>query len=164
MLAAMSHKALLVLECMLVAVVMGACSGGTQTADSPAPEAKVEVELSPTEESRKPEPTKPHTPYKIAPPTTPTQVSHALPTTPSKTAELTSTSTQSSDLTQIAQPTEFVSSKDYGEFDIGLRIQFQAAVDNEFSTLEEKAGISVAVYTDGTVSYTHLTLPTNREV
>ena len=29
-----------------------------------------------------------------------------------------------------------------------MRTQFQAAVDNEFSALEEKAGISVAVYTD----------------
>ena len=31
---------------------------------------------------------------------------------------------------------------------MGLRTQFQAAVDNEFSALEEKAGISVAVYTN----------------
>ena len=68
--------------------------------------------------------------------------------TPTKAAEPTATPTQSPGLTQIAQPTEFVSSKDYGEFDMGLRTQFQAAVDNEFSALEEKAGISVAVYTN----------------
>mgnify|MGYP000232838503 CR=1 FL=1 len=69
--------------------------------------------------------------------------------TPTKAAEPTATPTQSPGLTQIAQPTEFVSSKDYGEFDMGLRTQFQAAVDNEFLALEEKAGISVAVYTNG---------------
>jgi CubicO group peptidase (beta-lactamase class C family) len=70
---------------------------------------------------------------------------------PDKAAEPTATPTQSPGLTQIAQPTEFVSSKDYGEFDVGMRTQFQAAVDNEFSALEEKAGISVAVYTNETL-------------
>ena len=34
------------------------------------------------------------------------------------------------------------------EFDTGFRTLFQIAVDNEFLALEEKAGLSVAVYTD----------------
>ena len=56
--------------------------------------------------------------------------------------------TQIPNITQIRKPTEFVSSKDYMEFDTGLRTLFQVAVDNEFLALEEKSGLSVAVYTD----------------
>ncbi len=56
--------------------------------------------------------------------------------------------TQIPDITQIRKPTEFVSSKDYREFDTDLRALFQVAVDNEFLALEEKSGLSVAVYTD----------------
>jgi len=60
-------------------LVLVACGGGTQTADTPSPEAKVvakvEVEPSPTKEPPKPEPTKPPT-FKISPtnaPATPTR-------------------------------------------------------------------------------------------
>ena len=56
--------------------------------------------------------------------------------------------TQIPDITQIRKPTEFVSSKDYREFDTDLRALFQVAVDNEFLALKEKSGLSVAVYTD----------------
>ena len=56
--------------------------------------------------------------------------------------------TQTPVITQIGKPTEFVSSKDYSEFDTNLRALFQVAVDNEFLALEEKSGLSVAVYTD----------------
>ena len=67
---------------------------------------------------------------------------------PANTPVPTTKSTQLPDITQIRKPTEFVSSKDYREFDTGLRTLFQVAVDNEFLALEEKAGLSVAVYTD----------------
>ena len=67
---------------------------------------------------------------------------------PTKTPVPTTKPTQLSDITQVGEPTEFISSKGYIEFDTGLRTLFQTAVDNEFLALEEKAGISVAVYTD----------------
>ena len=69
-------------------------------------------------------------------------------TEPRNTPAPTTKPTQLPDITQIRKPTEFVSSKDYREFDTGLRTLFQIAVDNEFLALEEKAGLSVAVYTD----------------
>ena len=80
-----------------------------------------------------------------APATKPTQSPESGPkNTPAPTTK----PTQFPDVTQIRKPTEFVSSKDYREFDTGLRTLFQTAVDNEFLALEEKAGLSVAVYTD----------------
>mgnify|MGYP001234312521 FL=1 len=79
------------------------------------------------------------------PTTDPTNTPRSGPTnTPAPTTK----PTQLPDITQIRKPTAFVSSKDYGEFDTGLRTLFKVAVDKEFLALEEKAGISVAVYTD----------------
>jgi CubicO group peptidase (beta-lactamase class C family) len=49
------------------------------------------------------------------------------------------------------QPIIFSSTKDYASFSSTLDSAFQSAVDKEFSAISEKAGISVAVYTDGTV-------------
>ena len=80
-----------------------------------------------------------------APTTKPTNTPESGPT---NTPVPTTKPTQLPDITQIRKPTEFVSSKDYMEFDTGLRTLFQIAVDNEFLALEEKAGLSVAVYTD----------------
>ena len=90
------------------------------------------------------------TPTRTAvPPATPTQEVNPPTATLTRTAVPPATPTHSPGFAKLAQPTEFVSSKDYGEFGTGLRTEFQAAVDNEFSALEEKAGISVAVYTNG---------------
>ena len=90
------------------------------------------------------------TPTRTAVPSaTPTQEVNPPTATLTRTAVPPATPTHSPGFAKLAQPTEFVSSKDYGEFGTGLRTEFQAAVDNEFSALEEKAGISVAVYTNG---------------
>ena len=83
------------------------------------------------------------------PQATPTQEVNPLTATPNGTAVPPTTPPYSPGLANLGQPTEFVSSKDYGEFGSSLRTRFQAAVENEFSVLEEKAGISVAVYTNG---------------
>ncbi len=64
-------------------LLLAACGGETQTADTPTPEAKVAVkaivELTPTNEPPKPELTKPPTATGLAPAATPT----TLPTTTS---------------------------------------------------------------------------------
>ena len=112
--------------------------------------------------SAAPVPTEPTSKIDPTVETTPLEGKPALPTatrrvplpTNTPTSEPTNTPvptvepTQLPDITQISKPTQFVSSKGYVEFDTGLRTLFQIAVDNEFLALEEKAGLSVAVYTD----------------
>ncbi len=78
------HKAVLVLGFVLLAVVMPACGGGSQTADIPTPEAKVVAktiaqptatpELTATEVSP--------TPTQVPPTATPTAASTQVPPTP----------------------------------------------------------------------------------
>jgi len=71
--------------------------GDTQTADTATPEgnvvAKVEVELSPTKEPPKPEPTKPSTPTEMAPSATPTPlpIPTSIPMPPAATPTATPT-------------------------------------------------------------------------
>ena len=48
-------------------------------------------------------------------------------------------------------PTTFATSTNYEAFPSNLLSAFKAAVDLEFAAAPEKAGISVAVYTDGTL-------------
>ena len=77
------------------------------------------------------------TPTRTAvPPATPTQEVNPPTATLTRTAVPPATPTHSPGFAKPAQPTEFVSSKDYGEFGTGLRTEFQAAVDNEFSALQ----------------------------
>ncbi|MCH2513802.1 MAG: serine hydrolase, partial [Dehalococcoidia bacterium] len=141
---------------VLVGIFALACSSA-----APAPaestskiNATVEARLSedkpslPTATRRVPLPT--NTP-KSGPMNTPaptTKPPNTPESGPTNTPVPTTKPTQLPDITQIRKPTEFVSSKDYMEFDTGLRTLFQIAVDNEFLALEEKAGLSVAVYTD----------------
>jgi hypothetical protein len=67
-------KILLLLPAIFM-LLLAACGGGSQTADTPIPEAKVaskvEVEPSPTKEPPKLEPTKPPPPIEVAPSATP---------------------------------------------------------------------------------------------
>ena len=76
MLTGIRHKALLALGCLLLAVMLAACGGGSQVVDIPTPEAKVaakvEVEPSSTKAPPKPESTNPSTPTETAPLATPT--------------------------------------------------------------------------------------------
>ena len=53
----------------------------------------------------------------------------------------------------VAPPTPitFTTPTNYNAFPDNLQLEFRAAVDNEFAAIKEKAGISVAVYTDGTL-------------
>jgi CubicO group peptidase (beta-lactamase class C family) len=48
-------------------------------------------------------------------------------------------------------PTTFTTPISYDAFPNNLRSAFKAAVDSEFTAIKEKSGISVAVYTDGTL-------------
>ena len=50
-----------------------------------------------------------------------------------------------------SQPVVFSSTEEFDSFPSAVGLAFQAAIDDEFSTLPEKAGLSVAVYTDGTL-------------
>ena len=131
-------KCLAILTGLLVLFVMPGCSGRAtiQEEDQTRSDDRT-VRSSPTTKQVLPKGT-PST-LEVNPPTA----------TPTRTAVPPATPTHSPGFAKLAQPTEFVSSKDYGEFGTGLRTEFQAAVDNEFSALEEKAGISVAVYTNG---------------
>ena len=49
------------------------------------------------------------------------------------------------------QPIIFSSTEKFNAFPDAVALAFQAAIDEEFSTLHEKAGLSVAVYTDRTL-------------
>lgn len=81
--------------------------------------------------------------------TTPTPEVNPATATPRETAVQPATPPHSSGSANLGQPTEFVSSTEHGEFGSSLQTRFQATVKDEFSVLEEKAGISVAVYTKG---------------
>ena len=50
--------------------------------------------------------------------------------------------------TQPLQPMRFSASDDYQTFTSSLSSSFEDAVNSDFTAIEEKAGISIAVYTD----------------
>ena len=81
-------------------LLLVACGGGTQIADTPSPEAKVEVEPSPTKESPKLQPTKQPTPL-VTPTNAPlTSVPIPLPTeTPTPVSPATATNVLSTPTT-----------------------------------------------------------------
>ena len=76
-------------------------------------------------------------------------LSTTLLTTPTSAPVPTIKPTQLPDITPTREVTEFFKLKDYSEFDSRLQALFQSAVDNEFVALEEKSGLSIAVYTEG---------------
>ena len=59
------------------------------------------------------------------------------------------TPTQLPSATRFVQPMQFYSSGNYQTFTSNLSSSFQDSVNGEFTAIEEKAGISVAIYTDG---------------
>ncbi len=127
---------------LLVGIFALACSSDAPAPVESTPKIKVTSEARLSEDKA----SLPTATRKVPLPTnTPANTPGSVPT---KTSVPTAKPTQFSDITQIGEPTVFVSSKDYMEFDTGSRTLFQTAVDNEFLALEEKAGISVAVYTD----------------
>ena len=104
MLTAIRHKALLLLGCVLLAVMLAACGGGSQTADVSTPEAKVvakvEIEPSPTNEPSKSEPANPSTPE---PSSTETPLTATVTT---KAMEVAPTSTETTPSATPSQPEE----------------------------------------------------------
>ena len=76
-------------------------------------------------------------------------LSTTLFTTPTSAPVPTINPTQLPDVAPTREVTEFFKPKDYSEFDSNLQALFQSAVDNEFVALEEKSGLSIAVYTEG---------------
>ena len=76
-------------------------------------------------------------------------LSTTLFTTPTSAPVPTIKPTQLPDTTSAREVTEFFKPRDYSEFDSSLQDLFQSAVDNEFVALEEKSGLSIAVYTEG---------------
>ena len=163
-----------------------ACGGSSQIADTPTAEAevvaKVDLEPSPTKEPPKPEPTNPPAPTEVAPSATPTPLPTATSTpvppaptaiatpVPTSTAMPIPTNTPTATSTQIPStatptptpsqmgllgtppsPSIFSLSTTYDAFANDLQSAFKSAVDVEFNAAHEKAGISVAVYTDGTL-------------
>ena len=136
---------------VLIGILVLACSSAAPAPAEPTSKIDATVEATPLEDKPSlPTATRYLTDTRVPLPTiTPKSGPKNTPKSgPANTPVPTTKSTQFPDITQIRKPTEFVSSKDYREFDTGLRTLFQTAVDNEFLALEEKAGLSVAVYTD----------------
>ena len=69
--------------------------------------------------------------------------------TSASTATATPLPTQVPSATRSVQPMQFFAADDYQTFASNLSSSFQDAVNSEFTAIEEKAGISVAIYTDG---------------
>ena len=67
-----------------------------------------------------------------------------------KASEVMPASKKSTD-TDIMNTTVFATTNEYQQFPKSLQKEFKDIVDKEFSAMPEKAGISVAVYSDGTL-------------
>ena len=123
---------------VLVGIFALACSSAAPAPAEPTSKIDATVEATPLEDK----PSLPTATRRVPLPTnTPKSGSTNTPESGStNTLAPTTKPTQIPDITQIRKPTEFVSSKDYMEFDTGLRTLFQIAVDNEFLALEERRG------------------------
>ncbi len=127
---------------VVLAVLVGIFALACSSAAPAPPESTSRINATPETRLSKDKPSQPTATRRVPPPT------NTPESGPTNTLTPTTKPTQIPDITQIRKPTEFVSSKDYREFDTDLRALFQVAVDNEFLALEEKSGLSVAVYTD----------------
>jgi len=85
----------------------------------------------------------------VAPTVAPTAIPKFKPTA-TKASKIMTMPKQST-VTDIRNATVFSITNEYQQFPKSLQKEFKDIVDNEFFAISEKAGISIAVYTDGTL-------------